>query len=266
MSASIDDQPPPRPTPEQEAEAREILMGTHPAMRMGRRLFAHLPSEPRCKLCANPFGGPFGFVMRRVGRAPWPKNPKFCGQCFRDLSTNGMGAEIECSLLFADVRGSTTLAETMRPAEFRELMNRFFTVASRTLVTHDAVVDKFVGDEVMALFIPGMAGTDHARRAVDAAQALIERTRDWIPIGAGVNTDLAYVGAVGEGDQVDITAMGDAVNVTARLASAAGAGEILVTTSAARAAKLEPADLERRTLELKGKTLPTEVLVLRPAG
>jgi len=266
MTVSFDDQPPPRPTPEQEAEAREILMGTHPVMRWGRRVFAHLPSEPRCKLCANPFGGPFGFVMRRMGKAPWPKNPKFCSQCFRDISTNGMGAEIECSLLFADVRGSTTLAETMRPAEFRELMNRFFTIASRALVTHDAVVDKFVGDEVMAVFIPGMTGEDHAGRAVDAARALIERTTGLVPIGVGVNTDLAYVGAVGEGDHADITAMGDAVNVTARLASAAGAGEILVTERAALAARLDPANLERRSLELKGKTVATEVLVLHPGS
>jgi adenylate cyclase len=262
----MDDQQPPRPTPEQEAEAREILMGTHPAMRMGRRLFARLPSEPRCKLCANPFGGPIGFAMRRMGRAPWPKNPKFCSQCFRDISTRGMGAEIECSLLFADVRGSTTLAETMRPAEFRELMNRFFTTASRTLVTHDALVDKFVGDEVMAIFVPGMSGEDHAMRAVDAARALVERTAGSVPVGVGVNTDVAYVGSVGEGDQSDITAMGDAVNVTARLASAAGAGEVLVTTSAARAARLETEGVERRTLELKGKTVATEVVVLHPAA
>ncbi len=258
----MDDRPK-QQTPEQEEEARQILMGTHPVMRMGRRVFAHLPSEPRCKLCANPFGGPFGFVMRHAGKAPWPKNPKFCSQCFRDLSTNGLGAEIECSLLFADVRGSTTLAETMRPAQFRELMNRFFTVASRTLVTHDAVVDKFVGDEVMAVFIPGMTGEGHAGRAIDAARALVEKTSGWVPIGVGVNTDLAYVGAVGEGDQTDLTAMGDAVNVTARLASAASAGEVLVTTNAARAARLT-GDLERRTLELKGKTVATEVVVLRP--
>ncbi len=85
----------------------------------------------------------------------------------------------------------------------------------------------------------------------------------WIPVGAGVNTGIAYVGSIGEGPDTELTAMGDVVNTTARLASVAAAGEILVTASAATAARLSD-DLEHRLLPLKGKSDPTDVVVLRP--
>jgi adenylate cyclase len=77
-----------------------------------------------------------------------------------------------------------------------------------------------------------------------------------------VNTNIAYVGTVGEGPDTELTAMGDAVNTTARLASAAGAGELLVTLGAARHAGLADLPAERRSLTLKGKSEPVEVLVL----
>ena len=177
------------------------------------------------------------------------------------------GAEIECSLLFADVRGSTPLAEAMPPAQFRALMEQFFDVAADVLVDHDAIVDKFVGDEIIGIFVPALAGDAHAARAITAARALMARTRNpdgspWVPIGAGVHTGIAFVGSIGSGPHVELTAMGDPVNVAARLASAAGAGEILVTTDAARAGQIETAGLERRDLALKGKSNPVSVLVL----
>jgi len=204
--------------------------------------------------------------MRAIGKGPWPKNPKYCSACFKQLSAHQGGAEIECSLLFADVRGSTTLAEGMPPTEFKELMHRFFETSAHILFEHDAIVDKFVGDEVIGIFIPGLTGELHARRAVEAARALVSRTAPWIPVGAGVNTGIAYVGTVGEGDDTELTAVGDPVNVTARLASAAGAGEVLVTLPAAEAAVIDTAGLEHRQLELKGKSQLTEVVVLGAAA
>jgi adenylate cyclase len=82
-------------------------------------------------------------------------------------------------------------------------------------------------------------------------------------VGAGIQTGVAFVGTVGDGAHVELTALGDPVNVAARLASAAGAGETLVTLTAARAAKLHEGELERRDLELKGKSGTTPVLVLK---
>jgi adenylate cyclase len=248
----------------------KVLRGDLPSMRRGRRLFRLLPSSPRCKLCASPFAAPLGPVMRLVGKAPWPANPKYCSMCFADLTKHHSGAEIDCSLLFADVRGSTTLAEQLRPLEFRNTMDRFFATATEVLVAHDAVVDKFVGDEVIAIFIPVLTAGQHARSAVDAGRALLNATQDakgapWIPVGVGVNTGIAFVGAVGAGDKTDLTAMGDTVNVAARLASAAGPGEMLVTVATADAASLDVQGVERRSLELKGKTTTTDVFVLGAA-
>jgi adenylate cyclase len=180
---------------------------------------------------------------------------------------NRGGAEVECSLLFADVRGSTTMAEGMRAGEFKRLMSRFFVAATDVLVTHDAIVDKYVGDEVIGIFVPGLAGPDHARQAIDAGRELLRVAGEKLdlPIGAGVHTGVAYVGTVGDGPMVDFTAMGDAVNVTARLASAALPHELLVSASAASAAGLESTGLEHRSLELKGKAEPVDVVVLQPA-
>lgn len=209
--------------------------------------------------------------MRLLGRGRWAKNPKYCGNCFGMLRRNHGGAEVECSLLFADVRGSTPLAEQMRPKEFTRLMGRFYDAATAALVNRDAIIDKFVGDEIIGIFIPALAGESHAGRAVDAAQDLLTATGHadaigpWVPVGVGVNTGTAYVGAIGEGHDTELTAMGDVVNTTARLASAAAAGEVLVTAAAAESARLPEGTLERRSLILKGKSEPTDVLVLRVA-
>jgi adenylate cyclase len=176
-------------------------------------------------------------------------------------------------MLFADVRGSTGLAEGMTPRAFTDLLNRFYAVAARELVAREAVVDKFVGDEVVGLFIPGMAGNDHARIAIHAAQALLRETGHgtaagpWIPVGAGVHTGVAFVGSVGgDGDVTDFTALGDAVNTTARLASVAAAGELLVTSPAAAAAGLDEGENERRRIQLRGRATPVDVVVLGPAA
>jgi adenylate cyclase len=207
-------------------------------------------------------------MLRLVGKGRWPGNPAYCRGCFQDLYTHRLGAEVECTLFFADVRGSTTLAERIGPSEFRHLLERFYAVATRVLVDHEAVVDKYVGDEVVAIFVPAMAGNDHPRRAVDAALALLHETghdddhRPWIPIGIGVNTGVAFVGAVGTAEHVEFTALGDAVNVSARLATEAGPGELLITEATATAAGVVAAAADRRSMTLRGRSEVTDVVVL----
>jgi adenylate cyclase len=247
-------------------DARDRLLTDERARRL-RRLWRTLPGGPRCKICTSPFGAPFGPVLRLLGKGRWPGNPAYCGGCFKQLYRSRQGAEVETTLFFADVRGSTALAESMPATEFRRLMNRFYETAVEVLIAHEAVVDKFVGDEVVGIFVPVLAGGDHARKAVDAAVELLAATGNdgnapWAPIGIGVNTGVAYVGAVGTADHVEFTALGDVVNVTARLASAAGAGELLVGTRAAEAAALSTDGLERRQLDLRGKSAATDVFVL----
>jgi adenylate cyclase len=248
---------------------RGVLLGTDPVFARSRALMKRIPGNPRCKMCSAPFGGPAHLFMHLTGRDRWSKNPSYCGRCFQMLAAHHGGAEIESSYLFADVRGSTALAEEVGPTEFRRQLDRFYGTASRILVEQDAIVDKFVGDEVVAIFIPALAHELHARRAVDSALALLAATGHadeggpWIPIGIGVHTGVAFVGAVGEAPVTELTALGDVVNTTARLASVASAGEVLITAAAATAAGFDIDGLERRSLELKGKREVTPVVVAR---
>lgn len=233
-----------------------------------QRLFGLLPSSPRCKLCNSPFKGWGGFLMHLMGRDQSRYNPRYCQKC--DRFEHPGGAVIELTMLFADVRGSTTLAEQMGAREFSKLMNRFYTVATDVLVKTDAMVDRLLGDEAIGLYIPGMAGPEHPRRAIEAAQNLLQLTGHadkkgpWLPIGVGIHTGPAFVGVVGgdQGGPQDFTALGDNVIITSRLASSAGAGEILVSEAAYAASGLNLGDLERRQLELKGKSEPTNVRVI----
>ncbi len=257
-----------------EDQWRAYLMGTHPEILKGRRMFSWLPSDPRCRSCHSPFHGIGSLLMRNFGYTPWEKNPNICKRCVTLFSKRGIGgAEIELTMLFADVRGSTALAEGTTGTAFSALINRFYEVGSRVLIEHDALIDKFVGDEVIGLFIPLLTGEMHAARALEAAQDLLRQTGHgdpsgpWVPLGIGVHTGIARVGMVGTpGAVMDFTALGDSVNTAARLASNAATGEILVSDAAVRAAGFDVGDREHRELRLKGKAEPVGATVVRVAS
>ncbi len=252
--------------PASDPQWRALLEGTSGEFGSGRRLFRLIPSSPRCKMCYAPFAGLGAPLMRMFDRGPWAKNPNICGFCFKELERDRGGAEIDLTLLFADIRGSTSIGKSMGAASFHRLLGRFYREMTRVLVANDAVVDKFVGDEVVALFIPALAGPDHAARAVETAREMLKATghgdsgAPWAPLGIGIHTGPAYVGTVGD-TVTDFTALGDTVNVTARLASAAAGGEILVSADASALAGLRP-DLETRHLTLRGRQQPLDVRVL----
>jgi adenylate cyclase len=255
------------PSSHNEEFWRDFLSRGHSKERAGRRVLKLIPHDPRCRLCAAPFSGAGAPLMRLIGKTPSDKNPNWCASCFTFMTDHHGGAEIECTLPFADIRGSTALAEGMAAGDFRQLMDRFYDTAAAVVFDHDGIVDKFVGDELVAVFFPLLSGERHAARGTDAARALLQATGHgdqggpWVPLGAGVHTGTAWVGAVGAGTHTTMTALGDAVNTAARLASAATPGEILVTTDAATAAGLD-SNLDRRPLELKGKQQPIEVVTL----
>lgn len=181
------------------------------------------------------------------------------------------GTETEISMLFVDVRGSTSLAERTSAADFSRLMNRFYKTTTKVLIKTDAFIDKFVGDEVIGLYFPLFTGTNHARAAVLAAKELLQisehgdKQGHLLPVGVGVHTGVAFVGTVSgaEGSVDDITALGDNVNITARLASNAGPGEALISNEAYTAADLKIGELELRQVKLKGKSEELGVHVLR---
>jgi adenylate cyclase len=172
-------------------------------------------------------------------------------------------------VLFADIRGSTAIAEHMEPSAYAVLLNRFYRVASEVLVCHDAIVDKVIGDEVMALFIPGICGPNYKGLAAEAAVALLSAVgyrvgaEVWMPIGAAVNSGVGYVGNVGGEGTMDFTALGDTVNAASRLASVAAAGEILLSEGVFAAVAEKFPAREGRTLQLRGREAPLSVRVLR---
>lgn len=254
-------------TPEQEWY--KMLTEGEPVPRRLYHIHGLLPSAPRCKLCGSPFKGLGGFIMHLMGRDQSRYNPRFCVKC--QIWEHPGGAEVPLTMLFADIRGSTALAEKMSAREFSQLINRFYSVATHVLIQTDALVDRLMGDEAIGLYTPGFAGKDdHPRKAIEAAQELLRLTghRDakgpWLPVGIGIHTGTAFVGVVGnEESTADFTALGDNVNITARLASQADQGEILISDSAYTAANLDLGKLEHRQLELKGKSERTGVHVLR---
>ena len=255
--------------PDQATEEfwRDFLTRGDAIERKVRRVFRRLPHGPRCMLCGAPFAGPAAPVMRAIGKRPSDKNPLMCTSCFDFMAKHHGGAEIECSFLFADVRGSTAIAESMSPTEFRGLLDRFYALATTLVIDHDGSIDKFVGDELVAMYFPLLSGPRHAERAVATARALFRhgahRPRRSLAATGGRRAHGAGLGRRGwYGPRTDLTALGDTVNTTARLASVAGTGEILVSATAAAAAELDPG-LERRSLDLKGKANPTEAFVVR---
>jgi len=248
---------------EVEALWRKTLITGHPGIVWGRKFMRLLPGPPRCKVCHNPFGGIGGRICGAIGMKPSRKNPKLCGLCCDKMPPGG--AEVEIAVLFADVRGSTALAERLGPTAFAAALNEFYATVTNVLASHDATIDKLIGDEVMAFFVPGFCGPAFKRTAVEAGQSLLralgygDARGASLPVGVGIDAGTAFVGNVGGADYVDFTALGDPVNTAARIQAAAGAGELLVSEAAFEAVADRFAGVAARTLEVKGKQAPVRV-------
>jgi adenylate cyclase len=249
---------------------RGVLTGVDPALpaRTLRSLFRLIPNAPRCKFCNGPYQGIGGAIFRMIGKGPSTLTPQLCNQCYGFTSQHLGGTEVELTMLFADVRGSTALAASMSPMGYSQLISRFFRVANEVFIHSDALLNRLVGDQVIGLYVPGFAGPNHRGKAISAAQKLLRETGHtnsdgpWLPIGVGIHTGVAFLGSVGSYKQaVDIAVLGDPPNVAARLSSSAATGEILISEAAyVRDMNLE--NLERRQLTLKGKTESFHVYVM----
>jgi adenylate cyclase len=222
-------------------------------------LYKVLPGTPHCVECGMPMAGFGGWLLKFLGSSPSSFSSILCSACERIVRKKESGAEVELSMLFADIRDSTKLAERTPTEEFKALIQRFYKETSHVLVHRHSMVNRLMGDQVSALFVPRFAGKDHARVAIDAAKAVLEVTGHgskegpWIPVGVGVHTGVAFVGAVGSGDGVnEIAVLGSAANLCARLSSQAAAGEILVSEESVQLAGVQTEGLERRVLDLKG--------------
>jgi adenylate cyclase len=235
-----------------------------------RKLYSLLPSDPHCHECGIPMSGIGGNVLRFMGSAPSSFSPKLCSACEQSARYYEVGAEVELTMIFADVRDSTPLAESKGTMGFKEIIQRFYKETSKVLIEHNAMVNRLMGDQVIALFVPRFAGEDHAKVAIDAAQELLRVTGHgdsngpWVPVGAGIHTGTAYVGAVGAANGVtEIAVLGSAANMCARLSSKAATGEIVISEESVKAANLDASNLESRLLELKGLSQPVSVRVMK---
>ncbi|HTP01242.1 MAG TPA: adenylate/guanylate cyclase domain-containing protein [Anaerolineales bacterium] len=230
-----------------------------------RRVFRLLPEDPRCKFCNAPFRGPGAVIVRTLfGKQQSALNPRYCNLCEVASREFPGGAEVPMSMLFADVRGSTALSETMTPTDFSKLINRFYSESTHLIARGDGLLEKLAGDSVAAFWGEGFAGPHYVSRTVEVARDLAAAMlHERIPVGIGVHAGVAFFGAIGGlGGLTDITALGDEVNTAARIASQAAAEEILVSEQALRQAGLAADGLEARSLTLKGISQPVPVRVI----
>lgn len=258
---------PPRPDGAQTNEeewARFYEFFGHARIRRRVRILSHLPSPPRCEACGNPFAGPGGWLMRRMGKSPSRKNPRWCNLCFEEAPEGGITLTI--GVLFADVRGSTALAEATPPKEVVQRLNRFYAELTQVIVQH-GIVDKLIGDAVMGLYFgPLSKDGRYVDAMVDDARKILETVGygtakgPRLEVGIGLDIGPAYVGMVGEGDVRDFTAIGDVVNTASRLQGVAQGGQIVMSEAIAREADVP--DGTATVLDLKGKAKPVPACVV----
>jgi adenylate cyclase len=250
--------------PREEEGWRRAL--TEPGFAPQARLFRHLPSDPRCPVCSAPYGLPFGPIVNLFGFGRSKRYPQLCNPCFTMMRRGRGGAEVPVTVLFADVRGSTGMAERSSASDFSALLARFYELVTQAVRDEGGIIDKFLGDGVMALFIPSFTERKQAEHGLNAARRILREAE--LPIGIGLNTGRAFTGFLGPTDEVaGFSAVGDAVNVAHRLGEAAGPGELLVSGDELSFNEPPTTDgteaWEERQLAVKGREDPVHAWSLR---
>ena len=164
----------------------------------------------------------------------------------------------------------TSFAEGRPPEEVAQALNSMFQGCNDILLRHDAIIDKLMGDAVMAVFGAPIIRDDHSQQAVLAAAAIQEKASRVFPadwegacVRIGVNTGAAFVGKVGSDDVKDYTAVGDVVNVAQRLQTEASPGETLVAESVYEHVGTDYPYAEKRVITVKGRTEPVTAVALK---
>lgn len=221
------------------------------------------PSEAgpsACVVCATPFTGPWGFFFYLTGIRRSAGNPGVCSRCNQHIVD---GALTEVTVIFVDLSGFTAMTNELGAQRAHEIVEAFLKMASGLLIAHDAAIDKFIGDAVMAFFNAPIKREDHPRRALEAAQAILDAMeslsrRFGRPLTAqiGVASGWARIGRLAGGE---VTAIGAPVNLAARLEAEALPGEIVAEAAACRRAAADAAGARDETLRLKGFHEPVAV-------
>lgn len=249
--------------------------GAQPGTRAFKRLMRTLPSTPRCGYCGAPFAGLGGRIVRPLGYRPSRKNPNLCSSCVELAPPGGMTLEV--GVLFADLRGFTTESEARSPQEMSAKLRRFYAHAEKVLFP-EAVIDKLIGDEVMALYVPPFMISDKTELDDDGrrhiAHVMLDHSRELLQrfgygsaggpeldVGIGLDFGEAFIGNIGDSAVHDFTAIGDVVNTASRLQGHAAGGEVLLSE---RLARLLPEPVGRpEHVALKGKQDPMAVRRVR---
>ncbi len=243
----------------------------HPIFQLTRiqtQIFKHVDSDSRCKICKVPLSESAGWFAQLARKDRSEANPHFCNSCETWVKRHPGGAEIPISVLFAVVRDSPRGAEERTANEFAALKERFYKVGSEVLHSSDAMVDHPAEDELRGFYTQVGASRRHARKAIQGGVDLLAATGHdepggpWIPMGVAIHTGTAHVGTVdGDGQVVNITASGDMIDSMVRLSSDVSAGELVVSSAALNAARLDPdgAIPEPRRIEVEGAEPPIDV-------
>ena len=255
-----------------------IFRDGDPRLHRYRRLVGWLPSPPRCNVCRVPFRGPGGYLMRLRGCTQSQRNSRYCNRCERVIRTRPGATDLELSIVVADVRGSVTFAEKAENLGERAVyvgrLRRFAAAVISVVERMDGFVIDVVGDAIVGVFPPGLSGPYHAVLALRSAQELVrlcpaDQVGGLLPFGVGVETGEVYLGnrfsdQDGPADEglSKVHVLGDHMNIAARLASHAAAGEALISEATVSAGANVPAGAERRVLSLAGHSQPVTVRVL----
>lgn len=186
------------------------------------------------------------------------------------LSFDQEGQQKQVTMLFSDIRGFTSMSENMEAREIVNMLNTYFEVMVDIIFRYEGTLDKFVGDEIMALFGAPVAIVDGPRKAVECAlemlaslevynTARVAEGKKPIAIGIGINTGEVVCGALGSSKTMQYTVIGDPVNLAARLCSYAKANEVIIGESTYQYVR-DYFDFEiREPIMVKGKAHPVQV-------
>jgi adenylate cyclase len=259
---------------ENEALWRLLFQDGHPKLERFKRFHRLLPASPRCVMCAAPFRGFGGVAMRILDKGRSWRNNRFCNACDKFINTYPGGADVDMTLLFADVRDSVTLGQNFSGADVAHITIDYYDVVKQQIAAMDGFVIEYIGDAVASVFPRGFSGKDHARKAIYAAERIIRSKMPVTPngeeirVGVGVYTAKTFIGTMDKVEKINgrsvvdinvninVQAVGDPPNITSRLSTNAAGREALISEATLDAAGVQKNGLELREIPIRGRSAP----------
>jgi len=212
-----------------------------------------------------PIRGPLSIPLRLIGVKRSQMNPNLCTICETNFTKVKKKKQvvIPATILFADLRGYTTLSEKTERTEVLDLLQNFYDECAAAIWERDGIINKFIGDAVLAIFNFPIMQEDHVRQAVLVGMEIQKRWKEASTgIGVGIHTGNASIGEVGTAYK-DFTIIGPVVNLASRIQSAAGLGEVVVTEAVYEQVQDLFPQATNRSYQLKGIEEPVNGYLLR---